>query len=184
MTKEQRQTEVTIFVDGVDVEKYKPTIHHILQDHQQPVYISAEKINNSFKKKNNFNCYTQLFAGGGAPTILSIDDSYMSQQVASSSVTPNHKVCPIADMEEFMPLITGCFDHKFHVIKVVDKFVEAIESAIGRNGLFPVQNCPRHVGSVSYIGEQSKQNQALPSPSKGPGAHCWFYYRNYINHVF
>ncbi len=56
-------------------------------------------------------------------------------------------------MEEYVPLSRGCFDHKFYVIKVVDKIVEAVESAIGCDGLFPVYNYARHVGSVSYIGE-------------------------------
>ncbi len=74
-----------------------------------------------------------------------------------------------------MSLSTSYFDHKFHVIKAVDILVEVVESTIGCNGLFPVQNLARHVGSVSSIGEQSRQSQALPSPSKGPGKYGHFF---------
>jgi len=81
-------------------------------------------------------------------------------------------------------LSTSYFDHKFHVIKAVDILVEVVESTIGCNGLLPVQNLARHVGSVSSIGEQSRQSQALPSPSKGPGKYGHFFYQNYINNLF
>ncbi len=184
MIKEQRQRVVANVADGVNVKEFESNIHHILQT-MNNLFTSPQTRSTIPLTTTKTTMHTHRnFVGGRAPTMLNIDNSYISHQVASSSARVHHKVYPIDDMEEYVPLSTGCFDHKFHIIKMVDKFVEAVKSAIGCNGLFPVQNCARHVGSVSYIGEQSKQSQVFPSPSKGPGEHSQFYCQNYINHTF
>ncbi len=137
MTKIQQSKIVKTFKDGIDISMFNGTLHEILGNHYKPYYLSVEKFGRSISDDKEYNGFVQVFAGGGSPNV---DDSYISHQVASSSVTVHHKVSSISEFSDFVPLSTACFDYKFHAIQVVDKFVQGVERAIGKNGLFPVRN--------------------------------------------
>ncbi len=146
-----------------------------------PSYISTEKINKMRKKIDIVSEFTQIYGGDGAPLI---DKSFKCYHVKDSPIHVHHKFSKIKDFKDYVPLSTGCFDYKFHAIKIIDKFVSVIESAIGTTGIFPNRNRSKHHGSASYIGERGKNSQSLPSPSEGPKEHGRFYYRNYIDHKY
>ncbi len=152
MTTIQRSKIVEAFKDGIDVSMFNGTLHEILGHHYRPYYISIEKFGNAISDDKEYNGFVQIFAGGGSPNVNNI---YTSHQVASSSVTVHHKVSSTSDFSDFVPLSTACFDYRFHAIQVVDKFVEGVEKAVGKKGLFPVRNRAKHIGSASYIGERA-----------------------------
>lgn len=180
MTNEQRRHVVEAFKSGVNKEKFDEVIHDVLQKYHQQTFILTEKIEKLFNNKHH-NRFIQIFAGSGAPRITS---DYNAIQVALSSVTVHHRMCSIDIMDEYVPLSSGCFEHVFHGINIINPFVTAIERAVGPSGLFPVQQHSNHHGSALYIGERSENSQSQPSPSEGPGVHGQFSYRNYINHCF
>lgn len=100
-------------------------------DHHQLLYILTEKINKKWVKKvgsmdssKYFNVDVFHF-----PPINLFSTFY---QVLSFAVTVHHCFFNKIKYNTYIWLSTACFDYKFHIIQIVDKFVNATKNAISK----------------------------------------------------
>ena len=166
---------------GVSSSEFDELVTNLSDHPKSVVLLLTDKMKIPKTNYHLFNNFHQVFAGGGLPMI---DDSFKTFTLPDTNISVHWIFCISTRFNQYVPLSTGCFDIKFHKIKVLPEFVDVINNAVSKKGLFPSRSRARNLGSCSYLGERAENSQNIPSPSEGPSEHGRWYYRQYINHIY
>ncbi len=113
-------------------------------------------------------------------------NNFLTFEIPNEKMSVHWCFSTLTRFNTYIPLSTDCFDIMFHDTKVIPEFIDAINKAVGKNGLFTGRSRAKHWGLCSYLGEQAKKLQNIPSPSEGPSEHGCRYLvlpRVYQSHI-
>ncbi len=150
MTAKQRSHLEAKCNCGVSPLEFDEIVTNLSDRPKSVVLLLTKKMKISQSNYHQFNNFHQVFAGGGLPTI---DDMFKTFHVPNSNISVHWIFCTSTRFNQYAPLSTGCFDIKFHEIQVIPEFIDIINNAVGKKGLFPTRSRARHLGSCPNLGE-------------------------------
>ena len=128
------------------------------------------------------NHTTCVFAGEGCCPI--VDDSFECTGVEGSPLLVHMKDCKVNPGGTYVPLSVSMHHPGFHGMQVTLSDVKILEQGFGTpSGICGGRKMSKHHGSLSYIGPRAS-SQSQPSPTEGPKAKGYHYFRQSISHIY
>lgn len=113
-----------------------------------------------------------------------VDDSFVSTRVKETPLTVHVKESDMNPYSSYVPLSVSMHHPGFHGINVTREDITLLEQGFGSaSGLCSGRKRSKHHGSLSYIGPRAS-SQSQPTPTEGPRAQGYHYYKQNISHVF
>jgi len=169
--------------DGIDINVFDNLVstkssasHHLIDCHK----IQPSPSDNT----STFYGYTKVYAGEGAPTLDDNDKDVQTFNIPNSDTTIKCKFVNASEDHGHVPLSVGLTDSSFHGISIQPSYIELINKAVGKCGLFTNRSRSGHHGSLSYVGPRAANSCSQPTPSEGPKEQGYWYYRQKMNAFF
>ncbi len=73
-----------------------------------------------------------------------VDKNYVTFQIPNENMSVCWCFSTSIRFNNYVPLLTGCFDIMCHDIKVIPEFIDVINKAVGKNRLFTGRSRVKH----------------------------------------
>ena len=125
---------------------------------------------------------TRVYSGNDC--CPAVDDSFVSTRVKGTPLTLHVKDSDMDPYSSYVPLSVSMHHPGFHRMNVTQEDIAILDQGFGTaSGICSGRKRSRHHGSLSYIGPRAS-SQSQPTPTEGPRAEGYHYYKQNISHVF